>query len=64
GKMGVKDNIITPYFEDPNVFCDFINGAVFGGKQVLRPEYLESLPRELVMQRNSSNKLNCYASSH
>lgn len=48
--MGVKDNIITPYFEDPNVFCDFINGAVFGGKQVLRPEYLESLPRELVMK--------------
>ena len=30
--MGVKDNIITPYFEDTNVFCDFVNGAVFGGK--------------------------------
>ena len=30
--MGVKDNIITPYFEDSTVFCDFINGAVFKGK--------------------------------
>lgn len=48
--MGVKDDIITPFFEDPNVFCDFMNGAVFGGKQILRPEHLEQLPRELIMQ--------------
>ena len=48
--MGVKDNIITPYFEDSTVFCDFINGAVFKGKQVLRPENIEQLPRELIMQ--------------
>ena len=33
--MGVKDNIITPYFEDSTVFCDFINGAVFKGNSVL-----------------------------
>ena len=48
--MGVKDDIITSFFEDPNVFCDFMNGAVFGGKQILRPEHLEQLPRELIMQ--------------
>ena len=48
--MGVKDDNITPYFDNPQVFCDFMNGAVFGGKQVLRPEYAERLPREMIHQ--------------
>ena len=31
--MGVKDDNITPYFDNPQVFCDFMNGAVFGFRE-------------------------------
>lgn len=48
--MGAKDEIVTPYFENPEVFCSFINGAVFQGRQVLRPEHLSELPREVIAQ--------------
>lgn len=48
--MGAKDEIVTPYFENPEVFCNFINGAVFQGRQALRPEHLEGLPREVIAQ--------------
>lgn len=48
--MGAKDEIVTPYFENPEVFCNFINGAVFQGRQALRPEHLEGLPREMIAQ--------------
>ena len=33
--MGRKDNVLKDYFSDPKRFCDFINGTVFDGSQIL-----------------------------
>ena len=33
--MGRKDKVLKDYFSDPERFCDFINGAVFDGSQIL-----------------------------
>ena len=36
--MGKKDEILNRYFCDSQRFCDFFNGAVFGGDQLLDPK--------------------------
>ena len=33
--MGRKDKVLKDYFSDSERFCDFINGAVFDGSQIL-----------------------------
>ncbi|HIR92268.1 MAG TPA: hypothetical protein IAB98_02445 [Candidatus Egerieimonas intestinavium] len=36
--MGKKDEILNRYFCDSQRFCDFFNGVVFGGDQLLDPK--------------------------
>ena len=44
--MGKKDEILNSYFSDADRFCDFFNGAVFGGQQMLDPK--NTVSRETV----------------
>lgn len=38
--MGVKDDYQYEYLNDNRRFADQINGGLFGGKQIVRPEEL------------------------
>ena len=40
--MGKKDDYQYDYLDDPERFADQMNGALFGGRQVVKPEELES----------------------
>ncbi len=40
--MGRKDEYQLDYLDDNRRFADQINGALFGGKQIVRPEELET----------------------
>ena len=44
--MGKKDEILNSYFSDADRFCDFFNGTVFGGQQMLDPK--NTVSRETV----------------
>ena len=50
--MGRKDEILNSYFSDVGRFCDFFNGAVFGGQQTLKPE--DTVPRETVSRTSGA----------
>ena len=39
--MGKKDDYQYDYLDDPERFADQVNGALFGGRQVVKPEELE-----------------------
>lgn len=39
--MGKKNNVMCDYLEKPERFADFINGSLYGGKQVILPEEVE-----------------------
>lgn len=41
--MGVKDDYQYEYLNDNRRFADQINGGLFGGKQIIRPEELQQL---------------------
>lgn len=41
--MGVKDDYQYEYLNDNRRFADQINGGLFGGKQIVRPEELQQL---------------------
>ena len=46
--MGKKDDYQFDYLDDAKRFADQINGALFGGKQVVRPEELEAAEPQMV----------------
>ena len=56
--MGEKNDTICSYLCRPDIFADFINGSVYGGKQVILPEELEALHytgKEEHFDRNGKN---------
>lgn len=51
--MQEKDVISVEYFEEPERFADLVNGYVFSGEQVVKPESVRELNR-VVMKSHSS----------
>lgn len=39
--MAKQDVVVSNYFKVPEHFCDFFNGTIFQGKEILKPEILE-----------------------
>lgn len=39
--MGKKNNVMCSYLEKPDKFADFINGSLYQGREVIKPEQLE-----------------------
>ena len=39
--MGEKNDAFCAYMEKKDIFADFINGTVFGGRKAVMPEELE-----------------------
>ena len=46
--MGVKDAYQFDYLDDNQRFADQVNGALFGGRQVVKPEELEPAEQQIV----------------
>ena len=46
--MGVQDDYQYGYLDDDRRFADQINGALFGGRQVVKPEELEQMEPQIV----------------
>lgn len=46
--MGIKDEYQFDYLDDDRRFADQVNGALFGGRQVVRPEELEQMEPQVV----------------
>ena len=44
--MGKENVAVNRWLKDHERFADLFNGTVFGGRQVVHPEYLEDLDRE------------------
>lgn len=42
--MGEKNDAFCAYMEKADIFADFINGTVFGGRKEVTPEELEAVP--------------------
>ena len=42
--MGEKNDAFCTFMEKEDVFADFINGTVFGGRREVAPEELETVP--------------------
>ena len=49
--MGEKNDAFCAYMEKKDIFADFINGTVFGGRKAVMPEELEPA-RKRIMQKN------------
>lgn len=46
--MEKKDILLKEYLGENMHFCDFINGVLFEGKEVLKPNQVEHMPSELL----------------
>ncbi|MGI6095226.1 MAG: hypothetical protein ACOYBL_07305 [Lachnospiraceae bacterium] len=44
--MAKNDVVVTGYLEIPEHFCDFFNGTIFNGAEILKPEMMETLSGE------------------
>ena len=44
--MGVKDQGLQEYLRDNERFADFVNGTLFGGKQIIEASYLKDVQRK------------------
>lgn len=44
--MGIKEQGLLEYLEDSTRYADLMNGTIFGGKQVVKPEYLRDIQRK------------------
>lgn len=44
--MGVKDQGLQEYLRDNERFADFVNGTLFGGKQIIEASYLKEVQRK------------------
>ena len=56
--MGKKDDYQFDYLDDNRRFADQINGALFGGEQVVKPEELEPEETQTVNVNVGSMKEN------
>lgn len=54
--MGIKDEYQFDYLDDNQRFADQVNGALFGGKQIVKPEELESMEPQSVNLENRAGK--------
>ena len=41
--MGEKNDAFCAYMDKADIFADFINGTVFGGRKEVTPEELEAI---------------------
>lgn len=59
--MGVKDQGLIEYLEDPRRFADLVNGTIFHGSQVAEAKYLEMKARKkrvfLGLKEESGNEV-------
>lgn len=44
--MGVKDQALLEYLKDTKRFADLVNGTMFGGRQIIDPQYLTEIQRK------------------
>lgn len=51
------DQILKEFWEDNDRFADFFNTVCFGGRQVIHPEELESIPADLSDAEEKEQKL-------
>jgi len=51
------DLILKEFWEDNGRFADFFNTVYFGGRNVVRPEELESVPEELTYAEKNGKRL-------
>ena len=56
--MGKKDIQTADFFEDNRLFADLVNGALFGGSQVLAPEKLKEADGEVRLVHGAGAKKN------
>ena len=54
--MGIKDEYQFNYLDDKRRFADQINGALFHGKQMVKPEELEPIDTQTVYLGKDSKK--------
>ncbi len=54
--MGKPDIYQSGYFEDRRRFADLVNGVLYGGRQLVKPEELQELDTELVSIRGDGKK--------
>lgn len=44
--LGVKDQALLEYLKDADRFADLVNGTMFGGRQIVDPQYLTEIRRK------------------
>ncbi|MBR3606692.1 MAG: hypothetical protein IKL51_03835 [Lachnospiraceae bacterium] len=54
--MGQRDLYQSDFYEDKNRFADIFNGALFKGKEVMKPEDLETADSVMVRLRGKNEK--------
>ncbi len=54
--MGIKDEYQFDYLDDNQRFADQVNGALFGGKQIVKAEELEPMEPQSVNLENRAGK--------
>ena len=55
--MGVKDQALLEYLKDTKRFADLVNGTMFGGRQIIDPQYLTEIQRKKrLLLQNFSQK--------
>ncbi len=54
--MGIKDEYQFDYLDDNRRFADQVNGALFGGKQVIKAEELEFMEPQIVNSEKKAGK--------
>lgn len=55
--MGKKDEYQIDYLDDNRIFADQINGALFNGRQIVKPEELEPDESQMVLRNMLSESL-------
>ena len=54
--MGQKDLYQSDFYEDKGRFADVFNGVLFEGKEIMRPEELETEDSVIVSIRNKKTE--------
>lgn len=55
--MQEKDVVSIEYFEEPERFADLLNGYLFGGEQVVKPENVQERNRVIAQTRRNGQRL-------
>ena len=54
--MGEKNDAFCAYMEKKDIFADFINGTVFGGRKAVMPEELEPAPEAYHAEKKNGRR--------